>query len=205
MWSRSDCWRARPWTVCVPAYCRRGCFTAVRVMQGQGSRLLERIRTGSGEWVCNISLCLCVLLSYRPTFGRSSLFKVGVGKREEDAAGEAGGSSCGAWGGNRGVALAGGLDWDGAVRWREVCLVRVITIRRRGVRVRVRRCEGDEGPRTQGEGMVKLTCQDTTPKPNKARPPTQYLDVTGYLSCPAILGAPLSIVSVCLCVCTCIL
>ena len=92
-------------------------------------------------------------------------------------------------------------------RERLACLVRVITIRRRGVRVRVRRCEGDEGPRAQGEGMVKLTCQDTTPKPNKARPPTHYLDVdvTGYLSCPAILGASLSIVSVRVCsVHTCI-
>lgn len=50
-------------------------------------------------------------------------------------------------------------------------MVRVITIRRRGVRVRVRRCEGDEGPRAQGEGMVKLTCQDTTPKTKQGQAP----------------------------------
>lgn len=43
--------------------------------------------------------------------GSACLF-VGVGEREEDAARSGRRSSCGAWGGNRGVALADGLDWD---------------------------------------------------------------------------------------------
>lgn len=79
----------------------------------------------------------------------------------------------------RGVALAGGLDWDGQP---------LEGLLGKGDHNKAARGEGEgerEGPGARGEGMVKLTCQDQ-PRPTAA---WKYR-VPGCLRSSLRLGAP---------------
>lgn len=99
----------RPWTVCVPAYCPEGlvhcsaCARRLDWVQGRGRRLWTKSEQISVSLFLSLFL---VFLEELTTVCRSWEEGRGCGRSGRR-------SSCGAWGGNRGVALVGGLDWDG--------------------------------------------------------------------------------------------